>query len=367
MKNLKIFKNKKIIVTGHTGFKGSWLTLWLSMMGAKIVGISLKPKDKDSHFELINLKSKIKNYYFNILDRKKFKKKILDFKPDYIFHLAAQSLINVSYKDPKMTWETNVNGVMNLLDSVLELKKKCICIIVTSDKCYLNTEKKVGYKENDKLGGKDIYSASKASSEILVNSYYNSFFKNKSKHVLTTVRAGNVIGGGDWNKGRVIPDCIQSLIKKKYAIIRNINSSRPWQHVVEIVYGYLKLAIYNSSNNKLNGKSLNFGPSHKNIYFVKDILREIKFFFSNFKWRLDKQHVSFLETNLLVLNSDKSYKYLKWKIMMNFKETIKKTLEWYDAYVKFYLYKNGVVDFNKISKDQITNYYKRYIKKNATR
>ena len=196
---LKIFKNKKIFITGHNGFKGSWLTIWLNLLGAKVVGVSLKDNNPNNHFNLVRKKIKVKSYYFDIRNKTKLQKIILKEQPDYIFHLAAQSLVYKSVLNPRFNWETNVIGLLNLLESISKLKKKCCGIIITSDKCYKNLEHNKGYKETDTLGGIDPYSASKASSEILFNSYYQTFFDNKKKNIkLCTARAGNVIGGGDW-------------------------------------------------------------------------------------------------------------------------------------------------------------------------
>ena len=206
MKNLKIFKNSRVIVTGHTGFKGSWLTAWLKQLGANVMGISLDPPTYPSHFEVAKIKLGIKDVRLDIRDKAKLEKKVVTFKPNFIFHLAAQSLVRESYKNPTMTWQTNVLGTLNILESIRKLKNACNVVIVTSDKCYFNKEIHYGYKETDILGGKDPYSGSKASAELLVKSYFSSFFSNNKTRIrIATARAGNVIGGGDWANDRIIP------------------------------------------------------------------------------------------------------------------------------------------------------------------
>ena len=276
LKKLKIFKNKKILITGHNGFKGSWLTIWLNLLGAKVVGISLKDYNQDNHFNLIKKNIKVKSYYFDLRNKKKTQQIILKEKPDYIFHLAAQSLVYKSVLDPSFNWETNVIGLLNILDSIIKLKKKCYGIIITSDKCYKNLEQKKGYKENDILGGIDPYSASKASAEILFHSYYQTFFaKNKKNIRLCTARAGNVIGGGDWSNFRLIPDCMKMWLKNKIPVIRNPQSTRPWQHVLEALSGYLVLAYELTKNENISGNSFNFSSDKIKNITVLNFLKKI--------------------------------------------------------------------------------------------
>ena len=238
------YKNKKVLVTGHTGFKGSWLTSWLVLLGAKVTGLSLYVPTNPSHFKAIKLRNKINNKKMDIRNLKLLKKFFKKHQPDYVFHMAAQAIIKKSYSDPINTWETNTVGTLNVLESLREIKKNCVTVIITSDKCYKNLEIKRGYKENDILGGKDPYSASKASAELAIQSYISSFFPlNKTKVFIGIARAGNVIGGGDWSENRLIPDCVKSWSKNKKALIRNPKSTRPWQHVLEAVCGYLLLAL----------------------------------------------------------------------------------------------------------------------------
>ena len=328
-KKLELFRNKKIIITGHNGFKGSWLTIWLSLFGAKLVGISLKKNNKDNHFNLVKKKIKVKSYYFDIRNKKKLQNVILKEQPDYIFHLAAQSLVFKSILDVSYNWETNVLGLLNLLESISKMKKKCYGIIITSDKCYKNLEQIKGYKETDILGGIDPYSASKASAEILFHSYFKTFIINKKKNIrLCTARAGNVIGGGDWSNYRLIPDCMKMWLSNKKPIIRNPNSTRPWQHVLEALSGYLTLAIELTKNEKINGSSFNFSSDKIKNITVINFLKKIYDKWPNVKWRI-KNSNKFYESSLLQLNSTKANKILNWKAKLNINETIDFVVEWY--------------------------------------
>ena len=230
MYNFKNFYlNKSVLITGHTGFKGSWLSLWLYLMGAKVIGVSLNKPTNPSHFDKIKLKNKITDLRLDIRNLEKLNLVFKKYKPDIIFHLAAQSLVRRSYKEPINTFSTNIIGTLNILDCMRAYKKKCNAVIITSDKSYKNLEIKRGYHENDLLGGKDPYSASKASAELIIQSYVNCYFNNNDKNKLAIARAGNVVGGGDWSEDRLIPDCIRACIKNNKTIIRNPNSTRPWQ------------------------------------------------------------------------------------------------------------------------------------------
>ena len=245
MKYSEIFKNKKILITGNTGFKGSWLTIWLNLLGAKLYGISNNIPTQPSLFKEANLDQIINNNFIDIKDIDKVHSIIKTIKPDFIFHLAAQPLVSKSYSNPTETWQTNVIGTVNILESLRLLNKNCIGIIITSDKCYENQEWVWGYRESDRLGGSDPYSATKGAAELAFNSFYRSFFSEKSltKIRIASARAGNVIGGGDWTPNRLIPDCVKSWSKNKKPFIRNPNATRPWQHVLEVIYGYLLLSI----------------------------------------------------------------------------------------------------------------------------
>ncbi len=337
-KNLKNFyKNKKVLVIGHTGFKGSWLTACLKNFKAKVYGISNGIPTKPSHFRLSNIYKGIKDYKIDIRDYLKLKKKINFIKPDIIFHLAAQSLVRNSFKKPYDTWTTNALGTLNLLEILKEIKtqKKTSVVIVTSDKCYKNINQKKGYLETDILGDKEPYGSSKASAELIFYSYFHSFLNKKNMLSLATARAGNVIGGGDWSKDRILTDIIRSVKNKKKIKIRYPNSTRPWQHVLEPVYGYLFLAegLYKNKK-KINGESFNFGPSFNKNYSVNELLIKIKKYISNIEWTLDKTKKKPHEAGLLNLNCNKSYKLLNWKNILNFEQTIEMTALWYQSYLK---------------------------------
>ena len=329
MKNLKIFKNKKIIVTGHTGFKGSWLTLWLLHLGSKIMGISNSENISSSNFKLFNLKEKIIHKKVDLRNSKKIKKLINTFEPDFIFHLAAQAIVKESFKNPKATWETNTIGTINILESLKKMNKSCVAVIITSDKVYRNLEIKRGYRENDLLGGIDPYSASKASADIAIKSYAKSFFKKK-KIKIGIARAGNVIGGGDWSSGRLIPDCIKSWSKNKKVIIRNPYSTRPWQHVLDVLNGYLTLASNLKKNKLLHGEAFNFGPSGANTNVLK-LVKKMRKRWNKVDFKILKNK-KILESKLLKLNSMKSKKILKWNCILNLDKSVLLTMEWYIKY-----------------------------------
>jgi len=331
---LKKFRNKTVIVTGHTGFKGSWLTCWLVLLGAKVIGLSNNILSNPSHFTTIKLKRKIIHKKIDIRNLKVLKKNFRKLQPDYVFHLAAQSLVKRSYSDPVYTWETNTIGTLNVLESLRELKKKCSVVLITSDKSYKNLEIKRGYKEDDILGGDDPYSSSKASAELVIQSYIKSFFPlKKTKIFISVARAGNVIGGGDWSENRLIPDCVKSWSKNKKALIRNPKSTRPWQHVLEALSGYLFLALKLNENKKLHGEVFNFGPNNAKNYNVIFLVKLIKKFWKETSWRvLNINNQSFHESNLLKLNSNKAKKKLKWKCILSFEETISLVADWYKNY-----------------------------------
>ena len=323
----KEFKGKKIVITGHTGFKGSWLSLWLNYLGAKVYGISNNFKTNQTNFNNFKMKKNIKNFDIDIRNFEKLNKVIKKIKPDFIFHFAAQSLVGASYKKPLYNFETNFNGTLNLLEVLRLSNFKCVSIMITSDKSYRNFEIKRGYVEDDILGGDDPYSASKGSAELVINSYFRSFLKNKRKLRIAVCRAGNVIGGGDWSNDRLIPDLMRSIFKNKKVKLRNQNSTRPWQHVLDVLNGYLTLAVRLKKNKKFNGQAFNFGPPINSNFRVLDVVREIKKNWKILEWEFSKR--TYHESTLLKLNSNKSLKSLKWKNKLTFKEVIKLVTDWY--------------------------------------
>ena len=349
MKNLKSFyKGKKILITGHTGFKGAWLSSTLIEFGSNIMGYSLKDERKKI-FNKITYHNKMQNVYANILDYNYLEKKILKFNPEIIFHLAAQSIVSKSFSEPLKTVKTNIDGTLNILEISKKIKNLKSLIIITSDKCYLNKEFLRGYKENDELGGDDLYSASKASAELIFKAYSKSFFNLQNKFGYASVRAGNVIGGGDWSPNRIIPDCVRSIEKNSSLVIRNPNSTRPWQHALEPISGYLLLGkkLYEEKK-KFNG-SWNFGPSINKSMIVKDVVK-LFFKFIGYKKKFVFKKARFKETNLLKLNSNKALKKIKWRNTWNMKISIIKTAEWYLSYLK-------KKDLKKITNLQIREYF----------
>ncbi len=330
----KFFKGKTVLVTGHTGFKGSWLCLILWLLGARVIGISSYDLGKESNYSILKINKKIyKEYKFNILNLHKLKNVIFKSKPDIIFHLAAQSLVSKSVKNPIETFNTNIIGTANILETIRDLKKKCSAVIITSDKCYLNKETNIGYKETDNLGGIDPYSASKASAEIIFNSYFKSYFEGNKNISIATARAGNVIGGGDFSQDRIIPDVIRSISKNKILNIRSPKSTRPWQHVLEPLRGYLDLSTNLYLSKKNSGQSFNFGPGKKENYNVIEIIDFVKKKVPSLKVKLVKKKYVFKESGLLKLNCKKAEQLLGWHTFFNTKECINYTLDWYLCYL----------------------------------
>ena len=268
------FRDKNVFITGHTGFKGSWLAFILSEVGANVTGYALAPNEKKNNFDLLELEKKISHIESDIRNLKDLNQAILKSNPEFIFHLAAQALVKTSYEDPINTYETNILGSINLLEAVNNCKSVRSLVFITSDKCYENVESIWGYKESDKLGGIDPYSASKAAAEIIFSSYQRSYFINKTNFGSASARAGNVIGGGDWSKNRIIPDCIRSINENLPLILRNPNSTRPWQHVLEPISGYLQLAIALLDQPNKFSNSWNFGPNNYQIKSVKDVAQD---------------------------------------------------------------------------------------------
>lgn len=336
------FKNKKVLITGHTGFKGSWLTHYLLNIGSKICGISLKPHTKPSIFSSSKLINNIENHFVNINDQKKVIEIFEKFQPEIVFHLAAQPIVSISYDNPTLTFSTNVIGTLNILEG-LRKTKNCIAILITSDKCYENVEWHYGYREIDRLGGVDPYSASKASAELLISSYIRSFFKNKTNVKVGIARAGNVIGGGDWSDNRVVPDCVRCWILNKSVYIKNPYATRPWQHVLEPLSGYMKLAYMLELNSNLHGEPFNFGPNAENEFTVDDLVKKlINLWGETAKVKLLSKSNKINESTFLKLNSDKASSLLNWRCNLSFDQTLKMTANWYK---QFY--------FNKIASENL--------------
>ena len=326
---LESFRGKRIFITGHTGFKGSWLTFLLKELDAEIMGYALSPEPGPSHFEFLGLESKINHITGDIRDAHSLKSAIQSFEPEIVFHLAAQALVKKSYADPVLTFETNVMGSVNLLDAVRHCSTVRSLVYITSDKCYENREWVWGYREHDKLGGHDPYSASKASAEILFSAYARSFLFSRATLGAATARAGNVIGGGDWAADRIVPDCIRAIESKSQIRLRNPSATRPWQHVLEPLSGYLILAIKLYDNPQKYGGSWNFGPSTSEVRTVHDVAKCIVETLGRGSIEIagdkNQQH----EAKLLQLNCDKAQQELGWRPRWTVEKTFSATAEWY--------------------------------------
>ena len=327
------YKGKRVLITGHTGFKGSWLSIWLLTLGATVIGYALDPYTNEDNFVASKLKNKVIDIRGDIRDYKKLSEIIYIYKPEIIFHLAAQALVKKSYENPKETYETNVMGTLNILECIKNSASVKVAVMVTTDKCYKNIEQIWGYRENDPMGGYDPYSSSKGCAEILIDSYRNSFINPKDYKIhgksIASVRAGNVIGGGDWSSDRIIPDCIRALKENKDIKIRNPMAVRPWQHVLEPLSGYLMLAAKMYEDGVEYCSGWNFGPNADSIVSVKHIVDMIINGWGYGKCvdisSLNSPH----EANLLSLDCTKAKTHLKWFPRLDVKEALKLTVDWY--------------------------------------
>ena len=344
----KFYKNKKVFITGHTGFKGIWLYLILNFLGAKVYGFSLKIQKNDDYKFYKLIKKKIRGTYGDILDYNSLKKSIFNFKPDIIFHLAAQSLVIESQKNPKLTFETNVVGTNNLINISRKIKKVKSIVIATSDKCYLNKNKFEYFKENSRIGGCEPYSLSKSFAEILIGIYINNNIF-KSYKGISSVRAGNVIGGGDFAKSRILPDIIKNY-KNKKIILRNPNSIRPWQHIFDVATAYLFIPVFHYRNSKKYSGPYNVGPNNKSFLNVKNLTKLFTKFL-NVKYEIYYKKGKFIESKYVFLNSSKIKKQLHWKPLYSINESLKITSNWYNCFLK-----NKKNIFN-LSNEQIKNFF----------
>ena len=343
-----IYKNKSVLITGDTGFKGSWLALWLSSLGANVSGLSINIPTKPSHFSAIRLDDTVKHYKGDINNLSNLNKIINKVSPEIVFHLAAQPLVSEAYLDPLNTFKTNTLGSINLLECIKKFNKAKCLVMITSDKVYKNVEWEWGYREIDRLGGYDPYSASKSMAEIAISSYIKSIFKDCKTRVVTA-RAGNVIGGGDWAKDRVVPDCVRAWSKNMKVTIRSPKSTRPWQHVLEPLSGYLQLGSNLFLSNKLHGESFNFGPNTSEHFSVSDLIVRMSDNLQNIQWEV-KKNKSLKEAKLLQLNCDKAAHHLNWKPVLNFDKTVDFTTKWYKEYY------NRSANMKKFSLSQIQEY-----------
>jgi len=327
---LNIYKGKKVLVTGHTGFKGSWLTIWLYKLGAEVVGISLDPKTPKDNFVLSKIGTKIKDYRVDIRNLTDVEKIIEKEKPEILFHLAAQPIVLDSYSNPVYTYETNIMGTVNLLEALRKSTSIKTGIFITTDKCYENIEKDYSYKEIDPMGGFDPYSSSKGAAELVISSYRRSFFQDSEKKI-ASARAGNVIGGGDWSPYRLMVDIIKSIQNNVNIEIRNPIATRPWQHVLEPLGAYLLLGAKMNEERKYD-EAWNFGPEKENIVTVRELLDKTIAEYEQGKWKDVSDNEKLHEAKLLSLDITKAKTTLNWQPVLDLDETIKYTVEWYKLY-----------------------------------
>ncbi|WP_445947439.1 CDP-glucose 4,6-dehydratase [Shewanella sp.] len=349
-----VYKGKKVLVTGHTGFKGTWLTSWLLDLGADVCGISKDIPTQPSMFEVLELDKKIQHHIADVRDLDTISSIINSYKPDFLFHLAAQPIVSLSYQDPLETISSNVMGTANILEVLRKLNHRCNAVIITSDKCYENVEWVWGYKETDQVGGRDIYSGSKGAAEVIFHAYQQSFFPTSEGNVrIATGRAGNVIGGGDWAADRIVADCMRAWSKQSVVEIRCPDATRPWQHVLEPLSGYLALGQGLVNDAKNHGEQYNFGPRSEQNHTVKDLLSDLSNFW-HFKETNDAyvvtDNIPFHEAGLLKLNCDKALFNLKWEANLNYEQCIKFVSEWY------YLFYQGEHNMREFTSKQITEY-----------
>lgn len=337
MNNLYTYHGKKVLITGHTGFKGSWLTLWLGNLGAEVIGYSLPPETTPSHFDLIP--SNGVSIMGDIRDRKKLQKVIADHRPEIVFHLAAQPLVRRSYLEPAETFETNVMGTVNILDACRQNESVKAILVITSDKCYENREWVWGYRENDPMGGYDPYSASKGAAELVTAAYRRSFFNNEDygkthETLVATCRAGNVIGGGDWSEDRLIPDIVRAIQKGETLQIRSPEATRPWQHVLDALSGYLLLGQKLLEGNTTYADAWNFGPSDTDTLRVRELCARFEALWPTARFEWAEEPPTLHEASTLKLDCSKAHALLQWHGKWSADQTIEKTVEWYRHYIE---------------------------------
>jgi len=348
-----IFYGKKVLITGHTGFKGSWLSLWLNQLGANVSGFSFDIPSVPSHFVVANLSDYVDDHRIDVRDGYAVTRLVKKLQPDFLFHLAAQALVRPSYENPVETMMTNAIGSVNILEALRSINKQVSVVMITSDKAYDNVEWVWGYRETDKLGGKDPYSASKGMAEMAIRSFVDSYFTVPGSNIRVAVtRAGNVIGGGDWASDRIVPDCMNSWSNDEVVDVRNPDATRPWQHVLEPLSGYLELASQLSVNLGMHGEAYNFGPPVHYDHTVRVLIDEMANYWDSVHWNdVSGNHKPLHEASLLKLNCDKALFDLQWKPTLDFEETVRMTVEWYKNY-----YQNCPESMYEFSLKQIMEY-----------
>ena len=345
-----IYRGKRVFLTGHTGFKGSWLALWLTQLGAKVCGYSLEPNTKPSMFKELLIENRIeKSIIGNILDIGKLEQSMKEFQPDIVFHLAAQPLVRLSYSEPILTYQTNVIGSLNVLEAARHTPSVKAFVNITTDKCYENKEVHRGYKEDEPMGGYDMYSSSKGCVEIMSSSFRRSFLQDEGTYAMATARAGNVIGGGDWAEDRLIPDCVRYINTDEKIEIRNPIAVRPWQHVLEPLSGYLLLGQKLLEEGKKYAEGFNFGPNEDSVLRVADVAKKVCEYYGKGEVVVQKRD-NLHEANLLMLNIEKAEQVLGWTPTFTADEAIKHTVEWYKH---FY---NQDIDMYDFTMKQIEEY-----------
>lgn len=347
------YKDKKVLVTGHTGFKGSWLVAWLKYLGANVTGYSLEPHTNPTMYELCNIQNGIKSVIGDIRDKSKLEKAMVEAQPDIVFHLAAQALVPYSYEYPVETFETNIMGTVNVLESIRNVKSVKSVVLITTDKCYKNQESFWGYRENDPLGGFDPYSSSKACAELVIDSYRNSYFNAENYEMhgvgIASARAGNVIGGGDFSDNRLIPDIISAILEEKDITLRNPNAIRPWQHVLEPLSGYLDLGKRLYTEGNIYNEAWNFGPTDAKTYTVEDMTKKmIESWGKSSKIELEENPIH--ETNYLKLDVYKASHLLDYASKLSMDKTLEWIVDWYKQY------EIDKTHLEKITLDQIRQY-----------
>ncbi len=325
------YQGKKVLITGDTGFKGSWLAIWLKELGAEVYGYALPPASDADNFVACNLKNQIHHRDGDVRNLNQLKEYFTQIQPDIAFHLAAQPLVLLSYQEPAATFETNLMGVVNFFEAVRQTSSVKAAVNITSDKCYDNKEWVWGYRENDAMGGKDPYSASKGCAELITASYINSYFNQENTCAVATGRAGNVIGGGDWATDRIVPDYFRAVNSGEELILRSPDATRPWQHVLEPLSGYLTLGAMLFLQGKKYAGGWNFGPEDTNNYPVKELIAKIQLLETSGNYILSENPVKPHEANFLKLDISKSVNLLKWKPVLSFEQTVKLTVEGYQA------------------------------------
>jgi CDP-glucose 4,6-dehydratase len=350
----RAFGGRRVLVTGHTGFKGAWLALWLNRLGARVTGYSLPPPTTPSLFELANVRGTLADHIAaDVRDRQRLAEVVRSVRPDYVFHLAAQSLVRESYRDPWTTLETNAMGTASLLEAVRALDKPCAVVVVTSDKCYENREQVWGYRECDPMGGHDPYSMSKGCTELLVASWRRSFFQGEGAARVATARAGNVIGGGDWAKDRIVVDCIEALRRGVPIQVRYPQARRPWQHVLEPLSGYLTLGAALAGERGAGfAEAWNFGPDHTSVGTVRELVEDLLAEWGSGEWRDVSSATAPHEAGWLSLCCDKALYELGWRPVWSRRQAVQQTVKWCRAWVE------GRTDLAALCGEQIAAYEK---------